>query len=210
MSPADVTAPLRRRGRPGFDQQTVLARAIDLFNRQGYDGTSMGDLAKDLGLSKSALYHHVVSKEALLADALGEALQELEATVLAAGGRNRTDSASDRLRAVVRESVVVLVNHQPAVTLLLRVRGNSELEQDALRRRRRIDDALADLVREAAADGALRDDFPPALMTRLLFGMINSLVEWYQPDRGEDPALIADAVTQIAFGGLAGEGPTRA
>ena len=30
-----------RRGRPGYDQATVLRRAIDLFNRQGYDGTSV-------------------------------------------------------------------------------------------------------------------------------------------------------------------------
>uniref|UniRef100_UPI002B276CF6 helix-turn-helix domain-containing protein n=1 Tax=Nocardioides sp. TaxID=35761 RepID=UPI002B276CF6 len=55
-----------RRGRPGYDQQTVLRRAVDLFNRQGYDGTSMGDLARELGLAKSAIYHHVDSKESLL------------------------------------------------------------------------------------------------------------------------------------------------
>ena len=48
-----------RRGRPGYDQETVLRRAIDLFNRQGYDATSMGDLARELGLTKSAIYHHV-------------------------------------------------------------------------------------------------------------------------------------------------------
>ena len=41
-----------RRGRPGYDQETVLRRAIDLFNRQGYDATSMGDLARELGLTQ--------------------------------------------------------------------------------------------------------------------------------------------------------------
>ena len=59
-----VTAP--RRGRPGYDQATVLRRAVEVFNRQGYDATSMGDLARELGLTKSAIYHHVPSKEALL------------------------------------------------------------------------------------------------------------------------------------------------
>ena len=33
-----------------------LAVGIDLFNRQGYDATSMGDLARALGLTKSAIY----------------------------------------------------------------------------------------------------------------------------------------------------------
>ena len=66
-----------RRGRPGHDQQTVLRVAIELFNRQGYDATSMGDLARELGLTKSAIYHHVPSKEHLLERALDEALDGL-------------------------------------------------------------------------------------------------------------------------------------
>ncbi len=71
----DPVAP--RRGRPGYDQETVLRRAIEVFNRQGYEGTSMGDLARELGLTKSAIYHHVPSKEHLLAAALDEALDGL-------------------------------------------------------------------------------------------------------------------------------------
>jgi hypothetical protein len=36
----------------------------------------------------------------------------------------------------------------------------------------------------------------------LLFGMVNSLVEWYRPDRGRDATEIADAVVAVAFQGL--------
>ncbi|HYG93488.1 MAG TPA: TetR/AcrR family transcriptional regulator [Nocardioides sp.] len=190
-----------RRGRPGYDQATVLRRAIDLFNRQGYDGTSMGDLAKELGLTKSAIYHHVPSKEHLLAEALDESLAELSAAVeRARSGDGR--SSYERLRDVVEESVRVLVDHQPAVTLLLRVRGNSEVERRALERRRRIDATLADLVRAAAEEGALRDDLDPALVSRLLFGMVNSLVEWYRPAGPADADAVAHAIGEIAFEGL--------
>ena len=66
---------------PGHDQETVLRVAIELFNRQGYDATSMGDLARELGLTKSAIYHHVPSKEHLLERALDEALDELTAAL---------------------------------------------------------------------------------------------------------------------------------
>ena len=52
-----------RRGRPGHDQETVLRRAVELFNRQGYDATSIGDIARELGLTKSALYHHFVRRD---------------------------------------------------------------------------------------------------------------------------------------------------
>ena len=189
-----------RRGRPGHDQPAVLRAAIDLFNRKGYDATSIGDVADELGVTKSAVYHHVASKDALLAEALDEALVELEALV--AGAVAADGSAYDRLRDVVRRSVEVLVAHQPAVTLLLRVHGNSPTELAALERRRRIDAQLAALVRAAAAEGALRSDLDPELVSRLLFGMVNSLVEWYRADGPVHVDRVADAVTAVAFEGL--------
>jgi AcrR family transcriptional regulator len=191
-----------RRGRPGYDQQTVLRRAVEVFNRQGYDGTSMGDLARELGVGKSALYHHVPGKEALLSQALDEALDGLTAVL----DRPAGTTAYERLRVAVRDSVRVLVEHLPAVTLLLRVRGNSEVELAALRRRREIDDRLAELVSAAAAEGSLRADLPPDLVSRLLFGMVNSLVEWYRPGGPVDADALADALATLAFEGLNTQG----
>lgn len=208
MTATQQTSPAPRRGRPGYDQATVLRAAIDLFNRQGYEGTSMGDLARALGFTKSAIYHHVPSKEHLLALALDESLDELEA-IIADTVDERPDEvgelrgpAYERLRYAVRRSVEVLVAHQPAVTLLLRVRGNSPVEQRALERRRAIDARLATLVQEAVDEGSLRADLPPGLVSRLLFGMVNSLVEWHSPRGAADGTELADAVVTLAFDGL--------
>ncbi len=194
-------APVPRRGRPGYDADTVLRRAVELFIRQGYDATSMGDLAAELGLTKSAIYHHVPSKEALLSAALDEALDGLASAIDDAAAQT-SDSAYERLRTAVRRSVEVLVAHLPAVTLLLRVRGNSEVEVSAIARRRVIDEKLAGLVREAVEEGSLRADLEPELVSRLLFGMVNSLVEWYRPDGPLDPTHVADALVDLAFEGL--------
>lgn len=192
--------PLPRRGRPGYDAETVLRRAIELFNRQGYDATSVGDLARELGVSKSTIYHHVSSKEHLLVAALDEALDELTGALdRAAAGPG---SAEDRLRNAVEQSVQILVSHLPAVTLLLRVRGNSAVEVDALARRRGVDEQLAGLVRAAVAEGSLRGDIPAEVTSRLLFGMVNSLVEWYDPDGPMNARALADAVSRLAFEGL--------
>ena len=59
----DDAAPAPRRGRPGYDRETLLAVCVEVFNRHGYDATSMGTLSTHLGISKSAIYHHVASKE---------------------------------------------------------------------------------------------------------------------------------------------------
>ena len=180
----------------------VLRRAIDLFNRQGYDRTSIGDLARELGVTKSAIYHHVPSKEHLLAAALDEALDGLSEAIASASGANRGTSAHDRLQQAVEQSVEILAAHLPAVTLLLRVRGNTEVELAALERRRVIDDQLAALVQAAVDEGSLRADIPPDLISRLLFGMVNSLVEWYRPDGPLDVRTLARALTALAFEGL--------
>lgn len=190
-----------RRGRPGYDADTVLRRAVDLFNRQGYDGTSMGDLAAELGLSKSAIYHHVPGKQWLLVSALDEALDALTEAITDAVAEAGT-SAEERLRRAVHRSVRVLADHLPAVTLLLRVRGNSPVELAALARRRQLDEQLAGLVRAAVDEGAVRADVDPELVSRLLFGTVNSLVEWYRPDGSLDAAHLADAVVALTFEGL--------
>ncbi len=198
-----TTAPPARpakRGRPGYDLESLLAVAVQLFNERGYDGTSMEDLSRKLGISKSAIYHHVPSKEELLRLAVDRALDGLFAT--AAQAQELPGSALARLEHLVRGSVLVLVERLPFVTLLLRVRGNTKVERAALARRREFDQLVTDLVAEAVHDGELRPELDPATTSRLLFGMVNSLIEWYRPQGGSGGEEIADAVVAVAFDGL--------
>jgi len=191
----------RRSGRPGYDLDTLLLVAATTFTERGYDGTSMEDLARKLGITKSAIYHHVSGKDELLRLATNRALDGLSTAVDEAAAIN--GRAIDRLEHVVRSSVDVLVGELPFVTLLLRVRGNTPVERHAIARRREIDHAISALVAQAEAEGDVRPDVDPAVTARLLFGMVNSLVEWYRPSRdGADRADLADAICKIAFTGL--------
>ncbi|WP_433174999.1 TetR/AcrR family transcriptional regulator [Actinoallomurus sp. CA-150999] len=189
-----------RRGRPGHDRESLLRIAVGLFNERGFDGTSMDDLARELGVTKAAIYHHVSGKQELLRLAVDRALDGLFALV------DELDTvpgrAVDRLEHLVRGSVTVLVDRLPYVTLLLRVRGNTPVERDALERRREFDRIVAGLVAEAVADGDLRGDVDPATTARLLFGMVNSLIEWYRPHGHIGGPDLADAVATVAFDGL--------
>ncbi|MFR9728462.1 TetR/AcrR family transcriptional regulator [Saccharopolyspora sp. MS10] len=199
MEAAPPTRPPKR-GRPGYDLESLLVIAVKLFNERGYDGTSMEDLSRKLGISKSAIYHHVPSKEELLRLAADRALDELLAAADAA--RALPEPALARLEHLVRGSVLVLIEQLPFVTLLLRVRGNTRVERAALARRREFDHLLTELVTEAVREGDLRPDFDAATVGRLLFGMVNSLTEWYRP-RGElEAAELADVVVAMAFDGL--------
>nr|WP_241185390.1 TetR/AcrR family transcriptional regulator [Micrococcus luteus] len=184
----------------------MLAECVELFNRHGYEATSMGMLATHLGISKSAIYHHVESKEAILDHAVTEALDALEAClddVVASGA-----DAGAQVEAAIRGTLGVLAEKQPEVTLLLRLRGNSAVEVAAVERRREITRRLGDLLEAAQTVGAVRSDVSPRNLARLALGMINSIVDWYRPDRGapgqQGPDQMIDAVTGVVLGGLRG------
>lgn len=193
-----------RRGRPGHDLESVLQVAAKLFNERGYDGTSMEDLAKRLGITKSAIYHHVPSKEELLRLAVNRALDGLFAVAdeVDAGTATEPGRAIDRLEHLVRGSVAVLADQLPFVTVLLRVRGNTRVERQAIARRKDFDQFVSKLVRQAEAEGDIRPDVDPLITSRLLFGMVNSLIEWYRPRGGIGADELADALCKIAFDGL--------
>ncbi|SEG43085.1 transcriptional regulator, TetR family [Actinacidiphila yanglinensis] len=188
--------------RDTYTPDSLLAVAVEVFNERGYDGTSMEHLSQAAGISKSSIYHHVRGKEELLSRAVGRALEGLFGVLDESGAT--TGRAVDRLEYVTRRCTDVLVEELPYVTLLLRVRGNTGTERRAMERRREFDQRVAALLKAAVAEGDLRADVEPRLATRLLFGMINSVVEWYRPDgrgaaQGEQ---VADAVVRLAFDGL--------
>jgi AcrR family transcriptional regulator len=189
-----------KRGRPGYDQESVLGIAVQVFNKHGFDATSMGTLADNLGISKSAIYHHVPSKGDLLRLALDQALVPLEAIGEEDGALHGT--AEERLEFILRSTIRVLIERQQFVTLLLRLRGNTEVERDALERRRAVDRKVTDLVVQAQHEGTLRGDIDPRTTTRLLFGTINSLVEWYRPDGPVTASQVEDNAIAMMLHGL--------
>ncbi|MDO9380416.1 MAG: TetR/AcrR family transcriptional regulator [Nocardioidaceae bacterium] len=186
--------------RPRYDLDSLLAVAVTVFTERGYDGTSIEQLAQASGLSKSSIYHHVDSKEQLLRLALERALDPLLASTRERGAT--TGRAADRLRHMVRRDVQVLADRLPYVTLLLRVHGNTATERWAMGERRRFDQVVADLVQEAAADGDIRAGVDSLTVSRLIFGMVNSLVEWYRPGRDQDPGALADDLLSLVFDGI--------
>ncbi|SMD24407.1 TetR/AcrR family transcriptional regulator [Kibdelosporangium aridum] len=191
---------MTRRGRPGYDLESLLAVAVKLFNERGYEATSMEELSRKLGITKSAIYYHVASKDELLRLAVDRALNGLFA--VADEAMTIEGPSIDRLEFLVRGSINVLVERLPFVTLLLRVRGNTKVERAALARRREFDQLVTELVKQAEAEGDVRPDIDPSVTARLLFGTVNSLIEWYRPRGGLGSAELADAVCAIAFDGL--------
>lgn len=194
-----MSSPVKRARRPSGGRDALLETAVGEFIDRGYDATSMEDLARAAGITKSSFYHHFSGKEALLRAALERAVDGLFGVLDLPAARS--GSPAERLRVIVAEQVRVLTAELPYVTLLLRVRGNTGTERWALERRRAFDAAIRELVRDAVETGEVRADVDPALAARLLSGTVNSIVEWYRPGR-PGTATLPDDVVRAAFSGI--------
>jgi AcrR family transcriptional regulator len=199
--------PRRRVGQPThrkpYDAEALLDVAVRVFNERGYDGTSMEDVARAAGITKASIYYHVSGKEDLLERGLRRALDALFGILDEPAAS--VEPADARLRYVLLRTVAIMGQQLPEVALLLRVRGNTPIERWALDRRRTFTRRIAALVQDAINEGSLRPELDAALVARLLFGMVNSLVEWYRPEGRLGAGDISFALETIVFSGLRAE-----
>ncbi|HYW53937.1 MAG TPA: TetR/AcrR family transcriptional regulator [Dongiaceae bacterium] len=185
--------------RKPYDIDSLTDVALRVFAERGYDGASMDDVARAAGITKASIYHHVSGKEALLERGLGRALDALFAIVEEPAARD--GPAIGRLRHIVGRVAETTLHLLPELTVLTRVHGTSRSERTAVDRRRAFDRLVTDIIVQAQREGDVRADLDPRLVARLIFGMSNSVVEWYRSGTLTRDA-IAQAVVTIAFEGV--------
>jgi len=178
----------------------ILHASAELFSRQGYDRTSINDIAGACGVSKALIYHYYPNKEQLLVDIIRRHLADLLETVGRAAG---TAPPGDvRLRAIIG---ALLEAYRDADTLhKIQVSELSRLPppyQDELKTVERalvvlFSEALALAVPQLAGQGAL---LKPVTMS--LFGMLNWHYMWFRPDGPMTREAYADLVTRLILAG---------
>jgi AcrR family transcriptional regulator len=191
------------RGRaPGYDMQReeILARAAELFAKKGYPGTSMNEVAEACGVSKPTLYHYVRDKDELLGEIARAHVDRLESLV---GEVSRQRLAPEaQVRQLIERFVDEYAGARNAHRVLtedVKFLQPADREQ-VLDGQRRVVAAFADAI------AALRPELKAAQLhkplTMLLFGMINWMFTWLQPDGRLKHADMAPVVADLFFGGL--------
>jgi AcrR family transcriptional regulator len=158
-------------GRPReFDIDKALERAMELFWRQGFDGTSLTDLTRELGLTRPSLYAAFENKEALFLKALNlyEARAGYRQAALTA------DTAIDYARALL-EGAADLHGDKKNPPGCLGVQGalvcapqSDGIRKELIRRRKTGESIIRNRLKRAQAEGDLPPDADPADLARYL------------------------------------------
>jgi AcrR family transcriptional regulator len=184
---------------PAGTKGEILRASLRLFSEYGFYGTSVRQIAAEVGVNPATLYAHYPAKEQILADLVLVGHRELHdrlSAALAAAG----DSAASRLAALAREHALIHCDYP-----LLALVANAELHvltqgtaEEALDLRSR----CAQMLTSVLADGVSAGEFsiPDPIITALsISGLGMHIAHWFDPGQGHTRAQVARAHVQLVL-----------
>lgn len=185
-------------------RERVRREAAALFRAKGFNGTSMSDLAAEVGITKSSLYHHYPSKQSLLAEIVELTMDRAYPQVRAVVESNRP--ASERLARAVEIHTVEAIRDLDALACYSDEGRYLSPEFMAAHVEKR--DRYERLFRHVYDDGLASGEFvdqDPGLAVKAILGMCNSIVRWYRPSGNLSPEEIANEFACFSVRGATGE-----
>jgi AcrR family transcriptional regulator len=183
-------------------RQRIVAAAVSLFAEQGFDATSVNQVVQRAAVAKGALYHHFSSKDDLLYEVYRELVERQLAGLQAIVARDLDPAVN--LRLIIADLVTTTAAKVAEATVFFREghRLSDENQQRARHARRLIHDSVIDLVRHAQHTGQFSLVASPEMVAFTVFGVINELPVWYQPDGARSPADIAAELSDLVLAAL--------
>jgi TetR/AcrR family transcriptional regulator, cholesterol catabolism regulator len=182
-------------------REELTRTAARLFAERGYQGTSLADLADELGMQKPSLYHHIASKEDLLWDVAWEGAEAFHAGL---DGVPADAPATERIRLALRAHLAVVGRQLDVATVF--VREWRHLEGDRRDRfvaeRHRYEERIRNLFREGVERSELRIDLDIATAGLLFLSAANWAYTWLRP--GVDTGQLADRLYAALLEGMRG------
>jgi AcrR family transcriptional regulator len=102
---------------PDDRRVTIREIALELFSRNGYEKTSLREIAEHVGMTKASLYYHYPSKQALLLAILEPLIAEWHSV---ADKTETLPHTPANVRLVLRQSLDVMLRHRPIAGLFVR------------------------------------------------------------------------------------------
>jgi TetR/AcrR family transcriptional regulator, cholesterol catabolism regulator len=179
----------------------ILKTAARMFCEKTFHGTTLQDIAQEVGMLKGSLYYYITSKEKLLTDIITTAVHSLYEGLWRVENANL--GPAECVREIIFEHVKFNANYKEAGTLFLMERHiltTMEMpEVDQILKRR--DKLLADTLK-AGVDAGIFRPMDVRLTSLSVLGICNSLLFWYREGGRLGYAEIAGNFADIMEDGL--------
>lgn len=102
---------------PRDTKATIHRAALELFSTQGYEKTSLREIAEQVGITKASLYYHYSSKQELLRAIVGTFLDDLQRVMSAI---DEVPWSPEAARELLGAYLDVVIQHRSTGPTLLR------------------------------------------------------------------------------------------
>jgi AcrR family transcriptional regulator len=178
----------------------ILHAALRAFRENGYHSTTLEDIAEQLGVRKTALYHYFPDKESILYECHRESLAEIERIIAEAQGC--CDTAGQRLAHLIREHVRVMTETLEGSPLAFEVPALSpDRRGEIVAARDKYENELRGLIVQGIEDGEFRE-VDPKIAVFAILGAINWIARWYRPEGAVHAAELGSRFADYLIGGL--------
>ncbi|MBH8556647.1 TetR/AcrR family transcriptional regulator [Hymenobacter negativus] len=183
-------------------RQIILDEAAKLFKLKGFGGTSMRDLAGEVGMEAASMYNHIKSKDEILEHLCFHVSNTYIAQL--AEVEQMAGSNGDKLKELLRRHINLMLEDGAAVSVAnndWKYLTDNKLEQFKAARKQ-YEKGFAALIENGIAAG----EFQPVNASVALFTILSAVrwVElWYRPGRGVTAQQLEEDIMTILLNGLA-------
>ena len=190
-------------------KEKILRAALKLFRKKGYLGTSMTDIAVEVGLTKGGIYHYIAKKE----DLLRELHDEMISAVVSRMNRmvEPEPDPGTKLENWIRSHASIMHDYLDEIRVFF-----TEMEhldkanfRRMIQRRDAVHRTLSDIVAEGIQSGEFRKGIDPDIAAYLILGTLNWYYQWYRPNGDFSIEEIANMTIQIICHGIRTENTTN-
>jgi AcrR family transcriptional regulator len=192
----------------------LLQIAGTVFKEKGFEATTLNDIAGHFGTDRAAIYYYFASKKELFQEVFhATAKKVLDENIAEAARIAATDlGARQKLRLLLEQQIQSYEKNYPYVFVYIQedmgkvAFQKTPWAREMVRKTRRFEEIVSDIVVAGVQDGTFRDDLPVPLVLKALFGMVNWTHRWFKPgDRQGTAEQTIETFSAIFFEGFCRE-----
>lgn len=183
-------------------RQALIAAGIALFNRAGYEATSVKEIVEEAGLTKGAFYHHFESKQHLLEliyeEYLRYQLQIFNEVI------THSASPAERIAELISCMVFAVDRYREHVTIFFQEQRSfpQSYRQTVIEARDMLKTEFKKAIQEGIASGEFRKDLDADVATMALLGMCTWTYQWLSRSGRLPAEQVSEIFANLALGGL--------